>query len=141
MAPDDVIAAAHRLATTSGARVLVTDDVEQGVAGADFVYTDVWVSMGESDERWSARIDLLLPYRVTEKILHASGKPDTKFLHCLPAVHDRSTQLGERLHELYGLSGAEVTDDVFESHRSIVFDQAENRLHTIKAVLVAALGD
>ncbi|MFE2422697.1 ornithine carbamoyltransferase [Streptomyces hokutonensis] len=139
--PDDVIAAAHRLATTSGARVLVTDDVEQGVAGADFVYTDVWVSMGESDERWSARIDLLLPYRITEKVLHASGKPDTKFLHCLPAVHDRSTQLGDRLHELYGLSGAEVTDDVFESPRSIVFDQAENRLHTIKAVLVAALGD
>ena len=139
--PDDVVASAHRLATTSGARVLVTDDVEQGVAGADFVYTDVWVSMGESDERWGARIDLLLPYRVTEKVLHASGKPDTKFLHCLPAVHDRSTQLGERLHELYGLSGAEVTDDVFESPRSIVFDQAENRLHTIKAVLVAALGD
>ncbi|MFF1284537.1 ornithine carbamoyltransferase [Streptomyces sp. NPDC058299] len=139
--PDDVIATAHRLATTSGARVLVTDDVEQAVAGADFVYTDVWVSMGESDEQWGARIDLLLPYRVTEKVLHASGKPDTKFLHCLPAVHDRSTQLGERLHELYGLSGAEVTDEVFESPRSIVFDQAENRLHTIKAVLVAALGD
>jgi ornithine carbamoyltransferase len=139
--PDDVVAAAQRLATTSGARVLVTDDVEQGVAGADFVYTDVWVSMGESDEQWGARIDLLLPYRVTEKVLHASGKPDTKFLHCLPAVHDRSTQLGERLHKLYGLSGAEVTDDVFESLHSIVFDQAENRLHTIKAVLVTALGD
>ncbi|MGW7045597.1 ornithine carbamoyltransferase [Streptomyces avermitilis] len=139
--PEDVIATANRLATTSGARVLVTDDVEQGVAGADFVYTDVWVSMGESDEQWGARVDLLLPYQVTEKVLHASGKLDTKFLHCLPAVHDRSTQLGERLYDLYGLSGAEVTDEVFESRRSIVFDQAENRLHTIKAVLVAALGD
>jgi len=96
---------------------------------------------GESDEQWGARIDLLLPYRVTEKVLHVSGKPDTKFLHCLPAVHDRSTQLGERLHELYGISGAEVTDDVFESPHSIVFDQAEKRLHTIKAVLVTALGD
>ena len=137
--PDDVIYSAQALAIDSGARVLVTDDAGRAVEGVDFVYTDVWVSMGESDERWSARIDLLLPYRVTEKVLHASGKPDTKFLHCLPAVHDRSTQLGERLHELYGISGAEVTDDVFESPRSTVFDQAENRLHTIKAVMVNAL--
>lgn len=138
--PDDVIAEADRLAVTSGARVTVTEDVEQGVAGADFVYTDVWVSMGESDEQWSTRIPQLLPYRVTEKVLLASGKPDTKFLHCLPSVHDRSTQLGRRLFDRFGLDGAEVTDEVFESPRSVVFDQAENRLHTIKAVLVAALG-
>ncbi|MCZ4125910.1 ornithine carbamoyltransferase [Streptomyces sp. H39-S7] len=138
--PEDVIAEADRLAVTSGARVLVTEDVERGVAGADFVYTDVWVSMGESDEQWSTRIPQLLPYRVTEKVLLASGKPDTKFLHCLPSVHDRSTQLGRRLFDRFGLDGAEVTDDVFESRHSVVFDQAENRLHTIKAVLVAALG-
>ncbi|MFI9103031.1 ornithine carbamoyltransferase [Streptomyces fildesensis] len=138
--PDEVIAEADRLAVTSGARVVVTEDVEQGVAGADFVYTDVWVSMGESDEQWSTRIPQLLPYRVTEKLLLASGKPNTKFLHCLPSVHDRSTQLGRRLFDRFGLDGAEVTDDVFESPHSLVFDQAENRLHTIKAVLVAALG-
>ncbi|MEU3465585.1 ornithine carbamoyltransferase [Streptomyces sp. NPDC006733] len=138
--PQDVIAEADRLAVSSGARVLVTEDVAQGVAGVDFVYTDVWVSMGESDEQWSTRIPQLLPYRVTEKVLLASGKPDTKFLHCLPSVHDRSTQLGRRLFDRFGLDGAEVTDDVFESPHAVVFDQAENRLHTIKAVLVAALG-
>ena len=138
--PDDVIATAHRLAATSGARVLVTEDVEQGVSGVDFVYTDVWVSMGESDEQWSTRIPLLLPYRVTDKLMAATGKPDTKFLHCLPSVHDRSTQLGRRLFDQHGLDGAEVTDEVFESPHSLVFDQAENRLHTIKAVMVAALG-
>ncbi|MEY9965242.1 ornithine carbamoyltransferase [Streptacidiphilus sp. MAP12-16] len=139
--PDDVIATAHRLAESSGARVLVTEDVEQGVAGVDFVYTDVWVSMGESVETWGERVPLLLPYRVTEKVMLASGKPDTRFLHCLPAVHDRSTQLGKRLFDQFGLDGAEVTDEVFESSSSLVFDQAANRLHTIKAVIVAALGD
>ena len=138
--PDDVIATARRLAETSGARVLVTEDVERGVAGVDFVYTDVWVSMGESDEQWAARIPQLLPYRVTEKVMLATGGPSTGFLHCLPSVHDRSTQLGARLFEQHGLDGAEVTDEVFESPQSLVFDQAENRLHTIKAVMVAALG-
>ncbi len=139
--PEDVVSAARALATTSGARVLVTDDVEQGVAGVGFVYADVWVSMGEATEQWNTRVPLLLPYRVTEQVMHASGKPDTKFMHCLPAVHDRNTELGQRLYDQYGLDGAEVTDGVFESSRSIVFDQAENRLHTIKAVLVAALSD
>jgi len=138
--PQEVIDSAHRLAETSGARILVTEDVERGVAGVDFVYTDVWVSMGESDEQWAARIPLLLPYRVTEKTMLGSGRPDTGFLHCLPSVHDRSTQLGARLFDQHGLDGAEVTDEVFESPRSLVFDQAENRLHTIKAVMVAALG-
>ena len=139
--PDDVVRSARAIAVTSGARVLVTDDVGQGVAGVDFVYTDVWVSMGESPEQWDVRVPLLRPYQVTAQVMRGSGKPDTKFLHCLPAVHDRSTQLGERLHDSYGLDGAEVTDEVFESPRSVVFDQAENRLHTIKAILVAALTD
>jgi len=139
--PDDVVLAAHRLATTSGARVLVTDEVEAGVASADFVYTDVWVSMGESPEQWDTRVPLLLPYQVTQQVMRASGKAETKFLHCLPSVHDRSTDLGRRLFDKYGLIGAEVTDDVFESAASIVFDQAENRLHTIKAILVSALSD
>ena len=138
--PADVVATAHRLARTSGARVLVTDDTEQAVAGADFVYTDVWVSMGESDQQWAARIPELLPYRVTGKVMAATGKRDSRFMHCLPSVHDRTTQLGRRLFDQHGLDGAEVTDEVFESPASIVFDQAENRLHTIKAVMVAALG-
>jgi ornithine carbamoyltransferase len=137
--PDDVVATAHRLAEVSGARVLVTDDAETAVADVDFVYTDVWVSMGDLPEQWDVRVPLLMPYRVTEELMKATGKPDTKFLHCLPAVHDRTTQLGRRLHEHYGLDGAEVTDEVFSSARSVVFDQAENRLHTIKAVIVAAL--
>ncbi|MEY9857775.1 ornithine carbamoyltransferase [Catenulispora sp. GAS73] len=138
--PGEVIATAQRLAADSGARVLVTEDVEQGVAGVDFVYTDVWVSMGEPYEQWSTRIPTLLPYRVTEKVMQSSGRQDTKFLHCLPCVHDTTTRLGQRLFDQYGLDGAEVTDEVFESARSVVFDQAENRLHTIKAVMVAALG-
>lgn len=138
--PDDVIATARAVASDSGARLLVTDDVSQAVRGVDFVYSDVWVSMGESAEQWDARVPLLLPYRVTEAVMQASGTPDTHFLHCLPSVHNRHTQLGERLHEQYGLDGAEVTEEVFESPRSIVFSQAENRLHTIKAVMVAALG-
>ncbi|CAL9504607.1 Ornithine carbamoyltransferase, catabolic [Actinosynnema sp. ALI-1.44] len=137
--PDDVVAAARGLAETSGARVLVTDDPERGVAGVDFVYTDVWVSMGDSPQEWNTRVPLLLPYRVTERLMAATGNPAAKFLHCLPAVHDRSTAVGRQVHEGFGLDGAEVTDAVFTSDRSIVFDQAENRLHTIKAVLVAAL--
>jgi ornithine carbamoyltransferase len=136
--PADVVAAAHELAATSGARVLVTDDPDEGVAGADFVYTDVWVSMGESARTWAERVPLLLPYRVTEQLMAAAGS-HARFLHCLPAVHDTSTELGQRLHDEFGLDGAEVTDEVFTSPRSIVFDQAENRLHTIKAVLVDAL--
>jgi ornithine carbamoyltransferase len=136
--PADIIGGAHDLAVGSGAQVLVTDDPDRGVAGADFVYTDVWVSMGESSQTWAERIPQLLPYRVTEQLMATAG-PDAKFLHCLPAVHDRSTELGRRLHEEFGLDGAEVTDEVFRSARSVVFDQAENRLHTIKAVLVDAL--
>lgn len=138
--PDDVIEIARELAGDSGARTLVTDDSYLAVENADFIYTDVWVSMGESEQQWDARVPLLRPYRVTETLIAASGKPGTKFMHCLPSLHDRSTEAGERIYAQYGLSGAEVSNGVFESDRSIVFDQAENRLHTIKAVLVAALG-
>ncbi len=137
--PDGVVEAAHALAGSSRARILVTDDVDTAVAGADFLYTDVWVSMGEPADAWAKRIPLLQPYQVTQALLDAAGHA-SKFLHCLPALHDTSTALGQRLHQQYGMSGAEVTDEVFESPRSLVFDQAENRLHTIKAVLVAALG-
>jgi len=138
--PADVVATARDLALSTGARVLVTDDPIAGVAGADFVYTDVWVSMGESQDEWDTRVPLLTPYRVTEELMTATGRPAAKFLHCLPALHDRSTTLGRRLFDSHGLDGAEVTDEVFESERSVVFDQAENRMHTIKAVLVNALG-
>jgi ornithine carbamoyltransferase len=137
--PDDVRALAGDLAARSGARVEVTDDVAAGVAGAAFVHTDVWVSMGESDDEWTRRVPLLTPYRVTSEVLAATGRPDTKFMHCLPAVHDTATELGRRIHDRFGLNGAEVTDEVFTSPASVAFHQAENRMHTIKALLVAAL--
>jgi ornithine carbamoyltransferase len=110
------------------------------VQGADFLYTDVWVSMGEAAEAWASRVPLLLPYRVTEQLMGATGKAATKFLHCLPSVHNVETELGRRLLAQFGIVGAEVSDDVFESERSLVFDQAENRMHTIKAVMVTAFG-
>ena len=137
--PQDVVDTAHELAAASGARVLLTDDPELGVANADFLYTDVWVSMGEPESTWATRVPLLRPYRVTAELVAAAHNPHVAFLHCLPAVHDRSTVLGERVHETFGLDGAEVTDEVFRSSASLVFDQAENRLHTIKAVLVSGL--
>ncbi len=136
--PADVIETARALAETSGARVLVTDDPTRAVHGADFVYADVWLSMGESADEWRTRITELLPYRVTADLMAATGRPST-FLHCLPSLHDRRSTLGSQLFEQFGLDGIEVTDEVFESDRSAVFDQAENRLHTIKAVLVAGL--
>jgi ornithine carbamoyltransferase len=138
--PDSLVADAEREALVSGARVMVTDDTAAALEGAAFVYTDVWVSMGEADAEWEHRVPLLTPYRVTAQVMAATGRPDTRFLHCLPAVHDTTTALGRRIHERFGLVGAEVTDDVFGSAASVVFQQAENRLHTIKAVLVAALG-
>ncbi|MCW2731957.1 MAG: ornithine carbamoyltransferase [Mycobacterium sp.] len=137
--PDDVVYAAESLAIDSGARVLITDDAARAVQGVDFVYTDVWVSMGESEDDWATRVPGLLPYRVTEALMNSTGRGDTKFLHCLPSLHNTATDLGRRLHEQFGLDGAEVTEDVFESPASVVFDQAENRLHTIKAVMVNAL--
>ncbi|MCF3962176.1 ornithine carbamoyltransferase [Streptomyces fuscigenes] len=138
---EDVVTAARKAAETSGARLHLTEDVAEGVAGADFVVTDVWVSMGEPKEVWDVRIAALSPYTVSMDVLRATGNPDVKFLHCLPAFHDLGTQVGRDIHERYGLRELEVTDEVFESEHSVVFDEAENRLHTIKAVLVATMGD
>ena len=128
-------------AEESGGRLTLTEQVEEGVAGADFLYTDVWVSMGEPEEKWAERIAKLRPYQVNRRALELTGKPDSRFLHCLPAFHDRKTAVGEKIFQEYGLDGMEVTDEVFESEASIVFDQAENRMHTIKAIMVATLGD
>ncbi len=138
--PPPVLATAAGIAAATGARLLQTEDVETGVSGADFVYTDVWVSMGEPADTWQQRIDLLVDYQVDLTMLKATGNPDVKFMHCLPAFHDRRTTVGERVYQLSGLEALEATDEVFESPHSIVFDQAENRMHTIKAVLVATLG-
>lgn len=139
--PDEsVTARAREVAERSGARVTLTEDVAEGVRGADFVTTDVWVSMGEPKEKWDERIALLQPYAVTMDVLSATGNPAVKFLHCLPAFHDLGTAVGREIHELHGLTYLEVSDEVFESPaHSVVFDQAENRLHTIKAVLVATM--
>ncbi|MEV7834719.1 ornithine carbamoyltransferase [Streptomyces subrutilus] len=134
-----VVARARELAAASGARITLTEDVAEGVAQADFVATDVWVSMGEPKEVWDERIAALSPYAVTMDVLRATGNPDVKFLHCLPAFHDLGTEVGRGIHERHGLDSLEVTDEVFESEHSVVFDEAENRLHTIKAVLVATL--
>jgi ornithine carbamoyltransferase len=128
------------VARETGARITVTEDALAAVQGCDFLYTDVWVSMGESPDLWAERINAMLPYRVTSQLMAATGNPNTKFMHCLPSLHNKETELGRQLYEKYGLDGAEVTEQVFESKASIVFDQAENRLHTIKAVLVATLG-
>ena len=128
------------VANETGAKMTVTEDAMAAVRGCDFLYTDVWVSMGESPDLWGERIKAMLPYRVTSGLMVATGNPNTKFMHCLPSLHNKETKLGKQLFEQYGLDGLEVTDEVFESKASIVFDQAENRLHTIKAILVATLG-
>ncbi|MEU7562928.1 ornithine carbamoyltransferase [Streptomyces eurythermus] len=135
----EILDRARALAGTSGARITLTEDIAEGVRGADFVATDVWVSMGEPKEVWAERITALAPYAVTMDVLRATGNPDVRFLHCLPAFHDLGTDVGRQIHDAYGLSSLEVTDEVFESAHSVVFDEAENRLHTIKAVLVATL--
>ena len=139
MPPADVLDTARQLATHSGARILVSPDLEPAVDGADFVYTDVWVSMGEPADAWVDRVEQLRPFRVTTEAMRLSGKPATRFMHCLPSLHNRSTELGATLYDRFGLDGLEVSDEVFESAASVVFDQAENRMHTIKAVMVAAL--
>jgi ornithine carbamoyltransferase len=131
---------AKALAADSGARLTITADVATGVAGADFLYTDVWLSMGEPGSEWDERIDQLLPYQVNAEVMAATGNPATKFMHCLPALHNLQTEVGRQIHDQRGLAALEVTDEVFESPASVVFDQAENRMHTIKAVLVATLG-
>ena len=137
---EDLVKTCREIAEETGARLTLTDDVDEGVAGADYLYTDVWVSMGEDHAVWKERIDLLKPYQVNSDVLERTGNPWVKFMHCLPAFHNRDTVVGEEIFQEFGLEALEVTDEVFESAASIVFDQAENRLHTIKAVMVATLG-
>jgi ornithine carbamoyltransferase len=129
------------IAKETGAKINVTDNVEEGVKGVDFIYTDVWLSMGEDPSLWEKRIKEMLPYQVNSELLAKTGNPKVKFLHCLPAFHNRDTKVGEEIYQKYGIEAMEVTEEVFESEASIVFDEAENRLHTIKAVMVATLGN
>lgn len=139
--PDaDLVTQCRTIAESTGARITLTEKHAEGLEGADFVYTDVWVSMGEPDEVWEERIALLSPYQVNTKVMEMTGNPYVKFLHCLPAFHNRDTEVGEETFQKFGIDCMEVTDAVFESPASVVFDQAENRMHTIKAVLVATMG-
>ena len=137
----ELVATAREIAAATGARITITEDPAVGVAGVDYLYTDVWVSMGEDASVWEERIRLLRAYQVNAALVGLTGNSDVKFLHCLPAFHDRQTKVGEEMYQRFGLDGMEVTDDVFEAERSIVWDQAENRVHTIKAIMVATLGD
>lgn len=135
-----IVKAALAEAKQTGARILLTEDLQQGVSECDVLYTDVWVSMGAAEDDWAERIKLLIPYQVNREVLSMTGNPHTKFMHCLPAFHNTETEIGLQIREKFALDAMEVTEDVFESPASIVFDQAENRMHTIKAVLVATLG-
>jgi len=136
-----LVARCEQRVKQSGGRVLITDDIAPAVAKVDFIYTDVWVSMGEAEAVWQERINLFKPYQVNQAVMEQSRNPDVKFMHCLPAFHDRETKIGEQIHQKFGLDCMEVTDEVFESGASIVFEQAENRMHTIKAVMVATLAE
>jgi ornithine carbamoyltransferase len=136
---DEVVELARSVAAETGAEITITENVGEAVQGADFLLTDVWVSMGEADEVWAERIELLKPYQINSETMAATGNPDTKFMHCLPAFHNTDTQVGKEIFEKFGMDSLEVTEDVFESPASVVFDEAENRLHTIKAVMVATL--
>nr|WP_086939713.1 ornithine carbamoyltransferase [Thaumasiovibrio occultus] len=137
---DNLVAQCQAIAAETGAKITLTESVAEGVKGCDFLYTDVWVSMGEAPEAWDERVKQMLPYQVNADMLQATGNPNVKFMHCLPAFHNDETTVGKEVAEKYGLSGLEVTEEVFESAHSIVFDEAENRMHTIKAVMVATLG-
>ena len=137
---EELVATCREIAKETGAKITLTENVEEGVKGVDFLYTDVWVSMGEPAEVWAERIQLLRPYQVNMDMVRKTGNPNVKFLHCLPAFHNRETTVGEDIYQKFGLDGMEVTEDVFESPMSVVFDAAENSLHTIKAVMVATLG-
>ncbi|WNP34193.1 ornithine carbamoyltransferase [Enterobacter kobei] len=140
--PEEALVAQCRaIARETGARIMLTEDVEEGVNGVDFLYTDVWVSMGEPKEAWAERVSLMTPYQVNRAVVTATGNPNVKFMHCLPAFHNEHTTMGREIEMAYGLKGLEVTEEVFESANSIVFDEAENRMHTIKAVMVATLGE
>ncbi len=137
---EELVKTCNDIAKETGAKITLTESVDEGVKGVDFLYTDVWVSMGEPDSVWKERIEMLLPYQVNKEMVEKTGNPKVKFLHCLPSFHNRETILGEEIYQKYGIEAMEVTDDVFESEHSVVFDEAENRLHTIKAVMVATLG-
>lgn len=137
---DELVAKCREIAKTTGAKITLSEDVSEAVKGVDFLYTDVWVSMGEPESVWEERISLLKPYQVNAEAIRLTGNPEVKFLHCLPAYHNRETKIGEEIFRKYGLVGMEVTEEVFESPNSIVFDEAENRMHTIKAVMVATMG-
>ncbi|OON39160.1 ornithine carbamoyltransferase [Izhakiella australiensis] len=140
--PDEaLVSQCQAIGEQTGARILLTDSVEEGVHGVDFLYTDVWVSMGEPKEAWAERVSVMKPYQVNQQVVEATNNPNVKFMHCLPAFHNEFTTVGREIEETYGLKGLEVTEEVFESANSIVFDEAENRMHTIKAVMVATLGE
>jgi len=138
---EGLVKQARNIARQTGARILITDDIDKAVKDVDFLYTDVWLSMGEPENMWEQRIRLLLPYQVNAAVVKKTGNPNVKFLHCLPAFHNRETRTGEALYQKFGIEAMEVTDEVFESEASVVFEESENRLHTIKAVMVATLGD
>lgn len=129
-----------KIAKETGAEITITENIDEAVKGVDFLYTDVWVSMGEPDEVWTERINTMMPFQINKELLEKTGNPKVKFLHCLPSFHNRDTKIGEEIYRKFGVEAMEVTDDVFESPASIVFDEAENRLHTIKAIMVATLG-
>ena len=135
----EIVEQAQAVAATTGAKITLTDDVAAGVRGADVIYTDVWVSMGEPKHVWTERIDLLKPYQVNAAMMDATGNPDVIAMHCLPAYHDRNTTVGEEVYQLTGMDALEITDEVFQAQREVIFDQAENRMHTIKAVMVATV--
>lgn len=140
--PDErLVKRCRDIAATSGAKIQLTESVSEGVNGVDFLYTDVWVSMGEAKDAWQQRVSLMKPYQVNHQVVEATRNPAVKFMHCLPAFHNAQTTVGKEIETTYGLNGLEVTEEVFESSRSIVFDEAENRMHTIKAVMVATLAD
>jgi ornithine carbamoyltransferase len=136
----ELIETCREIAQSTGAQITITDDIATGVKGADIIYTDVWVSMGEPAEVWEQRINLLKDYQVNQAMMDMTGKPETIFMHCLPSFHNTDTKVGQEIYEKFGLQEMEVTDEVFEGEKSVVFDEAENRLHTIKAVMVATLG-
>ena len=138
---DEIVEQARSIASETGAQITISEDAAEAVKGADVLLTDVWVSMGEADEVWAERIELLRPYQINAETMAATGNPDAKFMHCLPAFHNTDTEVGKEIYEKFGLDALEVTEEVFESPASLVFDEAENRLHTIKAVMVATLGD
>jgi ornithine carbamoyltransferase len=136
---DELVETAKNIAKKTGAKITITDDVSLAVQDCDFLYTDVWVSMGEAGEVWEERINLLMPYQINQSVMEQTGNPHVKFMHCLPAFHNRETKVGQNIYTKFGIHSMEVKEEVFESPASIVFDQAENRMHTIKAVMVATL--